>query len=107
MTLKIINLTPHDIVIDGDTIKKSGRVARVQRDSMFKLNQYANGYPVYYLTFRNTTYNLPRRRKGTMFIVSAIVREANPKRRDIYSPSHLVYNNDGQVIGCEGFLRNP
>lgn len=106
--MKIINLTPHVInVIDaaGETqrFEPSGDVARVgqkylQVCSLDKIVLYSCEY--------GEVEGLPEPEDGTNYIVSAMVRAALPERWDLLSPGELVRGEDGQPIGCKGFVVN-
>lgn len=41
--------------------------------------------------------------EGVMYIVSLPVKQACPTRTDFVSPSDLVRNEKGEIIGCKGF----
>ena len=107
----IVNLTPHDVtVVNGDhhqTIPASGSVARVDTVST-PAGVLFNGKSPIALT--RTSYGavvgLPDYQSGTYYIVSALVRQAVPHRTDVYSPSGLVRDAAGKVIGCSGLDSN-
>ena len=44
--------------------------------------------------------NLPEPKRGVIYIVPSHVREALPERGDLASPSKLIRNSIGHVIGC-------
>ena len=44
--------------------------------------------------------NLPESKRGVIYIVPSHVREALPERGDLASPSKLIRNSVGHVIGC-------
>jgi hypothetical protein len=104
---KIINMTPHDIVIVGDdktrTISKSGSVARLNVTS--KCCGYFDG-----VELASTAYGpvigLPDYQTDTLLIVSAMVRSALPNRPDLASPGELVRDEKGNVIGCRNLIVN-
>lgn len=96
---RIINLTPHDInIVDGETFESQGS-ARVKVES--KCIDSKCGVNIY-----NTQYGevegLPEQKKGTYYIVSMLVKQALPKRNDLFSPSGLVRDEQGRIIGCKG-----
>jgi hypothetical protein hcinC1_00210 len=49
---------------------------------------------------------LPEFKEGVYYVVSAMVRQALPHRRDLLSPGQLIRNEQGQPIGCLGLVRN-
>lgn len=58
------------------------------------------------------TKNLPSNQQPgdeveTLYIVSFVVREANPKRIDFISPTNYVRNDDSEVVGCRSFNTHP
>ena len=44
--------------------------------------------------------NLPEEKEGIIYIVSRIVAEALPHRKDLYFPNESVRNEKGQIVGC-------
>ena len=104
---KIINLTPHDIVIVGEngnrTIPKSGTVARVESKS--RSCGFFDGIPLSSVKFGAVT-ELPEYQPDTLLIVSAMVRAAASDRPDLASPGELVRDAGGNVVGCRGLIVN-
>lgn len=107
--MKVINLTPHPVNIyrDGElvvTYEPSGTIARVG----FVSSEVGdiNGVPVSVTGFGPT--DLPSQEEDTIFIVSLLVRQANPGRKDLVNPDGPIYSeeNPRQVIGCRGFSIN-
>jgi hypothetical protein len=103
-----VNLTPHDIKVvlaSGycKTIPTTGMVARVETESC----QVGTclSVPMFKTEFGKTE-NLPKQRENILLIVSAIVRNANPERRDLISPKGLIRDDKGNILGCEGFDMN-
>lgn len=117
--INLVNLTPHRItVLDRDgktvltTIDASGQVARVavsRREtglipitgSIGEIAESGNSIPVFSSTYGEVT-GLPPITKGTIYIVSTLVRQACGGRPDVMSPGELVRGADGQPIGCKG-----
>jgi hypothetical protein len=108
--MRVINLTPHPVNIYRDgvlvvTYEPSGTIARVG----FVSNEVGdiNGVPVSVTGFGHTT-DLPSQEEDTIFIVSLLVRQANPDRKDLVNPDGPIYSeqNPRQVIGCRGFSIN-
>ena len=105
--MKIVNLTPHAVVFvhesgEKEIFEPSGDVARVEQflfslpDSKYNLKSCVPGCVV----------GLPRKDINTVFIVSAMVREAEPERDDLWSPTSFVRDEEGNIIGCEAFITN-
>ena len=40
---------------------------------------------------------------GVILIVSTLVKNASPDRKDLVSPGELIRNEAGQPVGCKGF----
>ena len=96
--MKLINLTPHTIHITGyGDVEPSGMAARshghlMQVDIM-------EGVPMMVSEHAGVS-NLPEPKRGVIYIVPSHVREALPERGDLASPSKLIRNSVGHVIGC-------
>jgi hypothetical protein len=106
MKMQIINLTPHEInliVDDGATMAfppqpESAR-CDVNRQAKSPLRFMDKNIPVNSSKF-GTVIGLPEPELGKIFIVSRIIAEALPERRDLYYPDELVRNEVGKIIGC-------
>jgi hypothetical protein len=100
---KIINLTPHTVneTVTGEQFPPSGTVARVA--ATMTPQGDLNGIPLFTRQF-GVVECLPEPVAGVIYIVSAIVADACPDRRDLVSPGELVRNADGQPTGCRGFV---
>lgn len=107
--MAIKNLTQHEITIIKDDgtrigIGPDGTVARVDTKSV--LVGKIHGFD-FFKTEYGEVKNLPdpaSDENGTIYyIVSAMVKNACPDRKDLISPSGLVRDDQGRVIGCKGF----
>jgi hypothetical protein len=100
----VINLTPHTINIhtEDDVMKvpASGQVARVTEERQF-VGRLPNGIPVQRVEY-GSPYGLPGPAEGVIYVVSRIVKNAAPERKDVYAPGPAVRDRDGRVMGCEG-----
>jgi hypothetical protein len=123
--MNLINLTPHAVRIfaaDGKTelvtVPPSGTVARVavtrQETGVVPIEWDAErllardplaGIPVFVGSYGQVE-NLPAPVMGTIYIVSAMVRQAVPTRRDAMSPGELIRDEKGQPTGCRGLEAN-
>ena len=63
------------------------------------------GVDIYENVYGEVT-GLPEYQEGTYYVVSAMVRQALPHRKDLLSPGQLIRNEAGQPIGCLGLVRN-
>ena len=107
----LINLTPHDInVLENGVIKTyptTGDVARV--DVRNELAFTVNGAPVNRPTY-GAVEGLPLYQKeGMYYIVSMLVRQSQPHRKDLLSPDSgptAVRNSAGQIDYVVGWLSN-
>lgn len=121
--MKLVNLTPHDIVfydrddsILGGTLKlgakpvkivpPSGTVCRVSSTEGVTCMS-VHGVPVCEKRFSYIS-GLPEPEAGTLFIVSAIVAiyaAQYLRRADLVTVNELVRNSKGAVMGCCSLCR--
>lgn len=104
---EIINVTPHDVnIVDGSgivrTFARSGVVARISTNDVVVGD--INGIPIIESTFGDPT-GIPDPAPDTVFIVSRMVAAAFPDRSDFVIPGPLIRNEQGVVIGANGFGR--
>ena len=105
---KFINLTPHDIKLnDGTIYPATGKIARVA-------NTFSNFCCGISKVFYGEVENLPEPKRGTMYIVSAMVlsaENAKPKsyrRKDLIAPAtgHPdCKRENGFIVSVPGFVR--
>lgn len=100
--MKIINLTPHPIVVLGEEeikILPSGEVLRLEE----KISPCGevNGIPVVEKALGGQG-KLPPVKEGVFYIVSLPVAQA-VKRQDFLVPDDLVRDGEGRVLGCRRF----
>lgn len=103
--MKIINLTPHDIVLmqpGGGTkvYPASGKVLRVEE--VEHSSGFLDDVPLYKKQFFEPK-NVPDYEPATYYIVSAIVKAALPWRQDLVVPNESVRDDFGNVIGAKSF----
>ena len=107
--MKLVNLTPHLISIvtpSGTvTVPPSGTVARVTKTSS-PVTLPGVDVPLVTLAWGGLE-GLPEPDGESLFVTSALVREAVPGRQDVASPGDLVRDAAGQPIGCQGLVVNP
>jgi len=111
---KLINLTPHPVTIRREgvavTIPPSGEVARVEetRVPIGTLEVEGLEVPLNRRAFGKPT-GLPEPEEGVYLIVASLVAQAclpsfrMPGRSDLLSPDLLVRDEEGRIVGCEGF----
>lgn len=122
----IINCTPHDVAIyrtcdcymrDGflylrddegefpqpfrtyPAAKEPARVTFAQDPAGM-----ADGIPVCWWAPEEIV-NLPEPKTDTFYIVSKMVAQAFPERKDLIFPGTVVRDADGRVVGCIDFSR--
>ena len=111
---RIINYTPHDVVLldgKGDvihTFKPQKRPVRMKTG--VKTLAKFDDVPVKQVTFGEA--NLPQANgkdptakdyKGKYYIVSALVATRHPERTDFLMPHDVVRDEKGVVLGCKSF----
>ena len=99
----IINKVPHPVNI----LDEGNKLVRVfpKSNGMARLNQFTNiigeidGIPITSTVFGNAQ-GLPNPSEGTYFIVSNLVKTSLPHRKDLLTPSNIVRDKIGNIIGC-------
>jgi len=100
---KIINKTPHSVYIlndDGTVLRvfpKSNGMIRV-KESITYLNDI-DGIPISSTRWGKTS-DVPDYVEGVFYIVSQLVKNAMPRRKDFLTPKGAVRDNKGTVVGC-------
>lgn len=101
---KIINLTPHPLIIykDGKKIEEipSSGIIRVKEEKN-NIGEI-NNIPVYKITYTESE-GLPSPKKDTFYFVSVIVAQANLDRNDLLLSSDLIRDDNGRILGCGSF----
>lgn len=100
------NLTPHVInVFINDTVMKTiipeERPARCTQSQ--RLFDVIDGIPINRTTY-GEVYDLPLPQEGVYYIVSKLVAEACPDRKDLLIPGALIRDEGGRVKGCHGLV---
>lgn len=96
-----VNLTPHDITLllpytEPRVIKRSGDIARVSvtQDTI----EFVEDIPIKKQHY-SVVQGLPEPVEGVGYIVSSLIAQACPDRKDLYFPVDLVRDNNGKVVG--------
>ncbi len=111
MTVKrIVNLTPHEVNINGVTVPPSGMVARVAtiQTEAGTLVFGEHTFPVVHNTYGEVE-GLPAPEPGTIYLVSSLVLGALEAqgiyREDVFapdtSPQGAIRGPDGQIRGVK------
>lgn len=111
---KLINLTPHDIVVCiPDTtefvLPKSDNPARVESIPEVTGHIRPDQTPDHRIPIHEVRYggiqNLPPRAFATYYVVSRMVKDRIPEREDCVVPADLLRDAKGNIIGCMAFAR--
>jgi hypothetical protein len=103
--MQLINLTPHSIRLsNGEVIEPTGYVSRVNT-TQSQVDDI-RGVPILESSMSRTV-NIPEEEEGVSYIVPSVVRQMAPRRRDLLSPTKLIRDSNGNVIGCGALERNP
>lgn len=102
MDVKLVNLTPHALTVDGLAIPPSGTVARlaVSREQVDIFLMDGIEIPLYRTVFGETE-NLPEPVEGIVYIASMLLAQA-VRRPDVVFPGEAIRDSDGRIIGCHG-----
>ena len=101
--VEFVNLTPHPLNIHDDEgnlviLPSSGKV-RVKAN--YTRVNTIRGVDIYTCEYGQVE-GLPAPKNGVLYIVSGLIKNAVPHRKDILAPGELVRNEVGQPIGCRG-----
>lgn len=104
MTQKIINKTPHAVYILDDNNQvvrmypKSNGMIRIEESQ--KDYDTIDGVPITSTTWGGTK-DVPKYVEGTFYIVSQLVKNALPSRKDLLVPKQVVRDKRGNILGCK------
>lgn len=101
---RIVNLTPHDIVVGDVTIPASGNIARC---ATITEPVDVPGCPVPVVRqYFGAVEGLPAPAPETMYVVSMVCAQAvGDSRDDVYIPGEQIRDEDGKIIGCKSIAR--
>lgn len=102
--VKIINLTPHEIIINSKVFLPSGQIARVEEKNDIIRTISVDGVEISIIkkTFGKVQH-LPAQQAGeeeTIFVVSLLVAQA-ANRPDVLTVGETIRNEKGQVVGAK------
>lgn len=111
---RLVNLTPHEVVIhhyhDVTRVAPHGVVARVSQETWAVRTAWDAASQTQCIPLVRSEYGvvegLPEPVEDTIYIVSGMVRAALPARTDIASPAILVRDAMGKIVGCEALEIN-
>jgi len=103
MTQIIINKTPHQVYL----LREDKSILRVfpKSNGMIRVKEIVvdiediDGIPISSTTWGKTS-DIPKYIEGTYYIVSQLVKNALPKRKDLLVPKGAVRDDKGNIIGC-------
>lgn len=103
MTERIINKTPHAVYV----LNEDGSILRVfpKSNGMIRVAEIVtdiapiDGIPISSTSWGETN-DVPEYIEGTYYIVSQLVKNALPERKDLLVPKGAVRDDKGNVIGC-------
>lgn len=105
--MTLVNCTPHSVSIqtfsDLLVVTASGMVARCTADTILvgELETVWGRVPLTQ-TEIGPVFDLPAPVEGTVFIVSRMVKDRAPDRKDLAVVGALTRDASGRVIGCFG-----
>lgn len=102
--MKIVNLTPHAIVVDGFTIPTSGTIARCATVTE-PVELPGCPVPVVRQCF-GAVEGLPDPAPETIYVVSMVCAQAvGDSRDDVYIPGEQIRDEAGRIIGCRSLAK--
>lgn len=124
--LNVINCTPHEVVIyeTSDCYMRDGSLYLRDDEEeypqpyltlpaakepasvtfMQKVDGMVDGILIYWSS-PDEIVNLPEPKPGTYYIVSKMVAQACPERKDLIFPGTVVCDAEDNVVGCIDFSR--
>jgi hypothetical protein len=103
--IEIINTTPHD-VFDVETQTKFPKSdIQVRVGEKISMADKLDKFQLYTREF-DEVVGLPDEKEGVYYIVSFIVVQALPHRKDLLTPGILERDSAGNITGSQGFFKN-
>lgn len=107
--MKIVNLTPHPLnmmVNDQELIIESSGQARAStsRQQIDQIELNGLTIPINTTTFGDVE-GLPEPQEGTVYVVSMLVAQALPNRKDLLIVDDTVRDAQGRIVGAKAFAK--
>lgn len=116
--IKFVNLTPHTIILcdahrGNDVLAEfkpdpRGPV-RLDEKTVLRASVPLAGTP-FAVPIRRREFaqpcGLPEAEQGVLYIVSSVVADAAPHRKDLVCPGGFIRDSHGRVAGCSYFVQN-
>lgn len=100
MSEKIINLTPHSVMINNIEIKSSGVVRLQERNENVGM---IAGIPTI-RQVRGEPEGLPEAKEGVWIIVSRPIFDALPNRKDLLAIGETIRDSQGKILGAKNLV---
>lgn len=107
--MRILNLTPHALTfisannnMERYIVEPSGVVARVaaHTESIGSITT-DDGFTIpLTTTVFGQVEGLPAPEEGVVYVVSSLVADRVPDRKDVYIPNESIRDDKGRIIGC-------
>lgn len=109
--MNILNLTPHNVVINGVSYEPCGQVSRVNSEEIDQGKQYikeAGNVPIIAQKL-GAIQGLPEPVEGLLLLTSRMVaaKAWEQGRRDVVCPAHLQRDESGTVTGAAALECHP
>lgn len=105
--MTIMNFTPHSIkLLTASGTMQYAPVGLARVSQTVTVVGEVDGVKLVNVHFGEVV-GLPEPVVGTLYIVSAMVREACKSRTDLASPGDLVRDEAGNIQGCKSLILNP
>lgn len=105
--MEVINLTPHTV----NVVWNGGDVFEFPSEGEARCSQktteagFIGIIPITSTTFGEVE-GLPEEKEGVYYIVSRLVMQACPDRRDLLVPNEIIRDELGHIIGCHSLANN-
>ena len=98
----IVNMTPHDVtvIIDKDLSVVFKSQGRIELREIIEPADMIDNIPIVRMQFA-ADKQIPLYQEGTYYIVSRIIKDTYPFRKDLLVPAQFERNAHGVIIGCK------